>query len=141
VVSGAVGTGKSHMATAWGIRACDQGDTVRFFTVTDWVLRLRAARRAGPLERLQQDLQQAAVLVFDEGGLSLGAATGPSCWSGSSPTVTQPAAASWRRPSRARNGAASCPPIRWRRPWWTAWPTPAPGSSSTATVTACPTRS
>jgi DNA replication protein DnaC len=68
VLDGAVGTGKSHLATALGVRACEQGYTVRFFTVTDLVLRLGAARRAGTLERLQQDLQRADLLVLDEWG-------------------------------------------------------------------------
>ena len=51
-----------------GVRACEQGYTVRFFTVTDLVLRLSEARRAGTLERLQQDLQRADLLVLDEWG-------------------------------------------------------------------------
>lgn len=68
VLYGAVGTGKSHLATALGVRACEQGYTVRFFTVTDLVLRLSEARRTGTLERLQQDLQRADLLVLDEWG-------------------------------------------------------------------------
>ncbi len=60
--------GKSHLATALGVRACEQGYTVRFFTVTDLVLRLSEARRAGTLERIQQDLQRADLLVLDEWG-------------------------------------------------------------------------
>ena len=46
----------------------NRGTTVRFFTVTDLVLRLSEARRAGTLERLQQDLQRADLLVLDEWG-------------------------------------------------------------------------
>jgi DNA replication protein DnaC len=68
VLFGPVGTGKSHLATALGVRACEQGYTVRFFTVTDLVLRLSEARRAGTLERLQQDLQRADLLILDEWG-------------------------------------------------------------------------
>ena len=56
------------MATALGVHACEQGYAVRFFTVTDLVLRLSEARRAGTLERLQQDLQRADLLVLDEWG-------------------------------------------------------------------------
>jgi len=51
-----------------GVRACEPGDTVRCFTVTDWALRLSAARRAGTVERLQPDLQRANWLVLDEWG-------------------------------------------------------------------------
>jgi len=68
VLFGPVGTGKSHLATALGVRACEPGDTVRCFTVTDWVLRLSEARRAGTLERLQPDRQRAAWLILDEWG-------------------------------------------------------------------------
>ena len=53
---------------ALGVHACEQGYAVRFFTVTDLVLRLSEARRAGTLERLQQDLQRADLLVLDEWG-------------------------------------------------------------------------
>jgi DNA replication protein DnaC len=68
VLFGAVGTDKSYLAVALGIRACEQGYAVRFFTVTDLVLRLSSARRAGTRERLQQDLQRADLLVLDEWG-------------------------------------------------------------------------
>jgi DNA replication protein DnaC len=68
VLFGPVGTGKSPRAMALGVRACEPGDTVRFFTVTDLVLRLSEARRAGTLERLQQDLQRADLLILDEWG-------------------------------------------------------------------------
>ena len=68
VLYGAVGTGKSHRATALGIRACEQGRAVRFFTVTDLVVRLSEARRAGTVERLLQDLHRTELLVLDEWG-------------------------------------------------------------------------
>jgi len=68
VLYGPVGTGKSHLATALGVQACEQGRVVRFFTVTDLVLRLSEARRAGTLERLQEDLHRAELLVLDEWG-------------------------------------------------------------------------
>ncbi len=51
-----------------GVRACEPGDALRVFAVTDLVLRLSEARRAGTLERLQQDLQRADLLVLDEWG-------------------------------------------------------------------------
>jgi len=68
VLFGPVGTGNSPRATALGVRACEPGDTVRCFTVTDWVLRLSAARRAGTLQRLQPARQRAAWLILDEWG-------------------------------------------------------------------------
>jgi len=41
------------------------------------VLRLRKARRAGTLERLQQDLQRADLLVLDEWGMFPWTGTAP----------------------------------------------------------------
>jgi DNA replication protein DnaC len=68
VLYGAVGTGKTHLGIALGIRACEQGRTVRFFTVTDLVLRLSEARRAGTVDRLLQDIQRTELLILDEWG-------------------------------------------------------------------------
>ncbi|AEJ40500.1 IstB domain protein ATP-binding protein [Sulfobacillus acidophilus TPY] len=42
--------------------------TVRFFTVTDLVMRLSEAKRAGTVERLLQDIQRADWLILDEWG-------------------------------------------------------------------------
>ena len=39
VCYGPVGTGKTHLAIALGIRACEQGKKVRFYTVTELVLK------------------------------------------------------------------------------------------------------
>ena len=68
VLFGPVGTGKSHLAMAIGVRACTQGRIVKFFTVTDLVLRLSEAKRAGTLERLLKDIQRTELLVLDEWG-------------------------------------------------------------------------
>jgi DNA replication protein DnaC len=68
VLFGAVGTGKSHCAIALGYAACERGLTVRFFPVTDLVMRLSAAKRAGTVDRLLHDLQRAALLILDEWG-------------------------------------------------------------------------
>ena len=53
---------------AIGVRACMQGRIVRFFTVTDLVLRLSEAKRAGTLERLLKDILRTELLVLDEWG-------------------------------------------------------------------------
>ena len=68
VLYGGVGTGKTHMAIALGISACEQGCAVRFFTVTELVLRLSDAYRNGTLERLVRDLKQLDLLILDEWG-------------------------------------------------------------------------
>jgi DNA replication protein DnaC len=68
VFYGGVGLGKSHLATALGMAACERGQTVRFFTVTGLVVRLTEALRAGTLERAFMDLQRTELLVLDEWG-------------------------------------------------------------------------
>jgi DNA replication protein DnaC len=68
VLYGPVGIGKSHMAIALGVKACEMGFRVRFHTVTELVLKLAEARRNGTLERLVRELQQLDLLILDEWG-------------------------------------------------------------------------
>lgn len=68
VFYGQVGLGKSHLAIALGLAACERGQTVRFFTVTSLVVRLTEALRAGILERFFMELQRADLLILDEWG-------------------------------------------------------------------------
>lgn len=68
VLFGPVGTGKSHLANALGVLACTQGRLVKFYTVTDLVLRLSEAKRIGTLERLLKEIQRTQLLVLDEWG-------------------------------------------------------------------------
>jgi DNA replication protein DnaC len=51
-----------------GWQACERGRIVRFFTVTDLVVRLSEAQRAGTLERLLKDIQRSELLILDEFG-------------------------------------------------------------------------
>ena len=69
VLYGPVGTGKTHMAVAAGIRACMKGYKVRFYTVTELVLKLAEARKNGTLERLRSELNGLDLLILDEFGL------------------------------------------------------------------------
>src|ERR1700683_2943857 len=50
ILLGPPGTGKTHIATALGIRACLAGQRVLFATATQWVARLGEANRQGGLE-------------------------------------------------------------------------------------------
>ena len=68
VLYGGVGTGKTHMSLALGIIACEMGLRVRFYTVTELVLKLSDAYRSGTLERLVRDLKQLDLLILDEWG-------------------------------------------------------------------------
>ena len=68
VLYGGVGTGKTHMSLALGIIACEMGLKVRFYTVTELVLKLSDTYRNGTLERLVRDLKQLDLLILDEWG-------------------------------------------------------------------------
>lgn len=68
VLYGPVGVGKTHMAIAAGVIACSKGYKVRFYTVTELVLKLAEARKNGTLERLRSTLNQQDLLILDEWG-------------------------------------------------------------------------
>lgn len=68
VLYGPVGVGKSHMAIAAGVSACQMGYAAKFYTVTELVLKLSEARRAGTLERLITELRKLDLLILDEWG-------------------------------------------------------------------------
>lgn len=68
VLYGGVGTGKTHMSLALGLLACEMGLRVRFYTVTELVLKLSDAFRGGTMERLMRDLKQQDLLILDEWG-------------------------------------------------------------------------
>lgn len=68
VLYGPVGIGKTHMAIAAGVSACMKGYKVRFFTVTELVLKLAEARKNGTLERLRNELNGLDLLILDEWG-------------------------------------------------------------------------
>lgn len=68
VMYGPVGVGKTHMAIAAGMVACQMGYKTKFYTVTELVLKLSDARKNGTLERLRNDLNNLDLLVLDEWG-------------------------------------------------------------------------
>jgi DNA replication protein DnaC len=65
---GQPGTGKTHLATAFGIKACQQGKKVRFFRVSDLITQLLEAREEKLLLRLKKSLSLLDVLILDEFG-------------------------------------------------------------------------
>ena len=58
----------NNMAIAAGVLACKKGYKVRFYTVTELVLKLAEARKNGTLERLRTTLNQQDLLILDEWG-------------------------------------------------------------------------
>ncbi|MFD9226122.1 ATP-binding protein, partial [Streptomyces sp. NPDC060064] len=62
------GTGKTHLATGLGIRACQAGHRVAFATAAQWVTRLAEAHAAGRLSDELTRLGRIPLIVVDEVG-------------------------------------------------------------------------
>jgi DNA replication protein DnaC len=68
IALGNSGTGKTHVALALGLAACQKGFTVAFTTAATLVNQLLEARDERRLIRLQRELQAAKLLIVDELG-------------------------------------------------------------------------
>jgi len=65
---GPPGTGKTHLAIALAVRACQAGYRVAFATAAEWVSRLGVAHTTGRLHEELQRLGRYPLLVIDEVG-------------------------------------------------------------------------
>lgn len=65
---GAIGTGKTHIATALGVAACQQGHRVRFATAAGLTNELFEAQAAHRLGRFESGLLRHQMLILDEVG-------------------------------------------------------------------------
>ncbi|WP_405850169.1 IS21-like element helper ATPase IstB [Streptomyces niveus] len=65
VLLGPPGTGKTHLAVAFGTRACQAGHQVLFATVAEWVARLADAKAAGRLTEELVRLDRYPLLIVD----------------------------------------------------------------------------
>ncbi|NMB00155.1 MAG: ATP-binding protein [Firmicutes bacterium] len=65
---GAVGTGKTYLATALGVKACAKGKRVRFYRAVDLCTELADKHRSGMLGRALKQLQKLDLLIIDEVG-------------------------------------------------------------------------
>ncbi|MEO3892746.1 IS21-like element helper ATPase IstB [Nonomuraea sp. B5E05] len=68
VLLGPPGTGKTHIATGIGIRACQAGHRVLFATAAEWVARLGDAHTNGRLHEELTRLGRYPLLILDEIG-------------------------------------------------------------------------
>jgi len=68
ILYGPVGTGKTHMATAIGIAACNREKKVRFYRTATLVNELVEAKNNGTLKRFLKTLRKTDLLICDEWG-------------------------------------------------------------------------
>lgn len=65
---GPPGTGKTHLATALAIKACQAGHRVAFATAQQWIDRLETAQHRNALDDELKRLERYALIVVDEIG-------------------------------------------------------------------------
>lgn len=68
ILFGRVGNGKTHMATAIGVAACNLGKKVKFYRTAALVNDLSDAQTNGNLNKLLKQLEKLDLLICDEWG-------------------------------------------------------------------------
>ncbi|NLL78494.1 MAG: ATP-binding protein [Clostridiales bacterium] len=68
IFMGAVGTGKTHLATAIALKACQEGRCARFFTAASLANILLEKNSRGALNSFMKTLKKAELIVIDEIG-------------------------------------------------------------------------
>lgn len=68
ILYGPVGTGKTHMATAIGVAACNRGKKVKFYRTAALVNELIDAKTKGSLSKFLKQLEKVDLLICDEWG-------------------------------------------------------------------------
>lgn len=68
ILTGSPGTGKTHLATGLGRRACQKGYEVRFYRVSELVNTLEKMWREGKLTQFQNRFKKVDMIILDEMG-------------------------------------------------------------------------
>ncbi|KDR96403.1 DNA replication protein [Peptoclostridium litorale DSM 5388] len=69
ILYGPVGTGKTHLATAIGVAACNNAKRARFYRTAALVNDLIDAKATGTLKKLLNQFEKIDLLICDEGGI------------------------------------------------------------------------
>ena len=91
---GPPGVGKSHLAIALGMKACEQGVRALFVTATALITTLGKALAEGRLEERLKILSQPQLLIIDELAICRSTARAPTCSSSWSRAATSAARSS-----------------------------------------------
>lgn len=70
IITGASGSGKSFLASAFGSQACKQGCTVLYFNMQKLLMRLKVARLEGSIIKLLDKIAKTELLILDDFGLT-----------------------------------------------------------------------
>ena len=70
LLTGASGSGKSFLASAFGSQACKQGYTVLYFNMQKLLMRLKVARLDGSIIKLLEKIAKTELLILDDFGLT-----------------------------------------------------------------------
>lgn len=68
ILTGSPGTGKSHLATALGRKACRNGYRVRFYRVADLVEQLEKSWKEGRFQAFRNKFSKLDMIILDEMG-------------------------------------------------------------------------
>ena len=68
ILTGAPGTGKSHLVTGLGRKACRNGYEIRFYRVADLVELLEKSWRDGRFQQLRNKFNKVDMIILDEMG-------------------------------------------------------------------------
>ena len=68
ILYGNVGVGKTHMAIATGVAACNNGRSVKFFRTSSLVNQLVDAKQNGEIIKFMKKLQKCDLIICDEWG-------------------------------------------------------------------------
>lgn len=68
ILTGAPGTGKSHLSEGLGRKACEEGYEVRFYRVSDLVDELEKSWRDGKFQQFRNKFKKVDLIILDEMG-------------------------------------------------------------------------